>query len=147
MSSASLVVRRIKQRMKESCTGRRCRRKRVYGESGGYRGKAEGAASIVSHNGGFVRSGGGWVRGSVCAGMEARSCTLLPREMRPLVGAARAAEYRACEEPTQHLSDGTGGGVGRSLQDGSVRQTEACSCLRECPADTLVDAREQMHIY
>lgn len=33
--------------------------------SRGYRGKAEGAASIVPHNGGFVQSEGGWDQGAV----------------------------------------------------------------------------------
>lgn len=35
-------------------------------QSRGYRGKAEGAASIVPHNGGFVQSEGGWDQGAVC---------------------------------------------------------------------------------
>lgn len=63
-------------------------------QSRGYRGKAEGAASIVPHNRGFVQSEGGWDQGAVCvgAGREAWSCRVLAWEMRPLVGAVRAGE-------------------------------------------------------
>lgn len=56
--------------------------------SRGYRGKAEGVASIVPHNGGFVQSGGGWDQGpvSVGAGREAWSTECFPGKWGHLLG-------------------------------------------------------------
>lgn len=85
IGSAGLTITRREWRGKKTERGKQegAEGTELWGkQSRGYRGKAEGAASIVPHNGGFVQSEGGWDQGAVCVcgcrrgGLELQSSSL-----------------------------------------------------------------------